>query len=84
MKDEKFIKEVINKEEISLAEGCELINQYIFEKKNTYLEKINVPTSNEIIFNYKFGVGTNFSLYNKMFFISKYYFVEKYKNEKKE
>lgn len=82
MKDENFIKEIISKEEITLEEGCELINQYIFEKKNIYLDKIIIPNENEIYLHIKIRAITNYSLYLKLFFISESYFKEKYENEK--
>lgn len=82
MKDENFIKEIISKEEITLEEGCELINQYIFEKKNIYLDKIIIPNKNEIYLHIKIRAITNYSLYLKLFFISESYFKEKYENEK--
>jgi len=78
MQDEKFIKEVINKEDCSLEEGCELINQYIFEKKGVYLDKINIPHQNDILGHTRLGLITQFTLYIKMFFISESYFKEKY------
>jgi len=78
MKNENFIKEVINKEEITLEEGCELINQYIFEKKGIYLDKIIIPNENEIILHLRLGAITKYTLYLKMFFISESYFKEKY------
>jgi hypothetical protein len=79
MKNEKFIKEILVKEVITLEEGCELINQYIFEKKGIYLKNIIPPNENDIVFHIKMGLPTNFMLYNKMFFISEAFFKEKYK-----
>ena len=79
MKNEEFIKEILVKEVITLEEGCELINQYIFEKKEVYLTNIIPPNQQEIILHIKLGIVTNFTLYNKMFFISEAFFKEKYK-----
>ena len=78
MLNENFIKEIISKPEISLEEGCELINQYIFEKKEVYLEDIIIPNQHEIALHIKLGIFTNYTLYLKLFFISKSYFKEKY------
>jgi hypothetical protein len=79
MKNEEFIKEILVKEVITLEEGCELINQYIFDKKGVYLNNIIPPNQHEIILHIKLGIINNFALYNKMFFISEAFFKEKYK-----
>jgi len=78
MKNEEFIKNILIKRKISLEEGCELINQYIFEKKEIYLEKINIPNQHDILMHINLGLVTNFTLFINMFFISESYFKEKY------